>query len=156
MTRTTTEPYDRRLADLASAMEKSRRARAWARESCAAAAATRVRVRETKARALDRATASIDREHHPDPAMARRLERLSEELGRSTEIQKAKERLVDQYGISHGEAFEILARLSNTSNRKVRDVAAQLLNLGDSRLPGESEAGKPAQDTVRVPVRWSH
>ena len=119
---------DRALADLAITVESSRRARAAARRRCADADVARRRLLDTQARALDAATTAVDGSARPGATMTTRLERLSGQAGRSPLIEQAKARLVDQYGISRGEAFELLKVLSTNSNRKLRDVAAHLVN----------------------------
>ena len=107
---------------------KGRRARAAASEICANAAATQVRVCDAQVRALDVATAAVDRGPHSGSTVVLRLERLAGQMGRSPVIEQAKARLVEQYCISPGEAFDLLVLLSNNSNRKLRDVAAQLVH----------------------------
>jgi AmiR/NasT family two-component response regulator len=66
------------------------------------------------------AAGRIGSEHRAsdEPTRAQRIRRW---------IEKAKGRLAEQYRISHGEAFDILAALSSNSNRKLRDFAAELL-----------------------------
>jgi AmiR/NasT family two-component response regulator len=60
--------------------------------------------------------------------MVARLDRLSARIGRSPEIEQAKGLLADRYGITRGEAFAILRSISSHSNRKLRDVARELLD----------------------------
>lgn len=48
-------------------------------------------------------------------------------VGRSTVIEEAKTLLSDRHGVSRGEAFAILRRVSSHSNRKLRDVAGRLV-----------------------------
>jgi transcriptional regulator with GAF, ATPase, and Fis domain len=50
-------------------------------------------------------------------------------------IDQAKGVLVERYKLTPDQAFQLLAHVSMTSNRKVRDVAEQLVATGD--LPGE-------------------
>jgi AmiR/NasT family two-component response regulator len=59
--------------------------------------------------------------------MVARLDRLSAQIGRSAEIEQAKGLLAGRYGITRGEAFAILRSISSHSNRKLRDVAAELV-----------------------------
>jgi AmiR/NasT family two-component response regulator len=42
-------------------------------------------------------------------------------------IEEAKARLAEQYGISRGEAFELMLAISSHTNRKLRDVADRLV-----------------------------
>jgi hypothetical protein len=84
-------------------------------------------VREGRRAALETATAAIDQPGRGSAVMPARLERLSRAMGRSPVIEQAKGVLVAQYGISRGEAFELLTELSNRSNRKLRDVADQVV-----------------------------
>ena len=125
---------------VATVVEKSRLARAVAADVHADVEATRARVRDTRAhvrdttararstyaRALDVTTALVDAQRHADAAMAERLDRLSGRVGRSRAIEEAKELLAVEYGISRGEAFELLSVLASRSNHKLRDVAEQL------------------------------
>ena len=77
--------------------------------------------------ALDRATHAIDASIGVGSVMGARAERLSNRVGRSPVIEQAKARLAAEYGISRGDAFELLVALSNRSNRKLRDVAERLV-----------------------------
>ena len=78
-------------------------------------------------RSLTEATAAIDEQGVEHPVMLARLDRLSRRVGRSPEIEQAKSLLADRYGISRGEAFSIMRTVSSRSNRKLRDVAADLV-----------------------------
>jgi hypothetical protein len=57
----------------------------------------------------------------------RDLTRLSDLVGRDIAIEQAKAAIADRYGITRGEAFELLRHMSQTSNRKLRDVAHAVL-----------------------------
>jgi hypothetical protein len=78
-------------------------------------------------RSLTETTAAVDCKTRVHPVMLARLDRLSMRVGRSPEIEQAKSLLTDRYGISRGEAFSILRTVSSRSNRKLRDVAADIL-----------------------------
>ena len=82
---------------------------------------------ENQRTAFETTTAVVDRTVRPHPVMTARIERLSERMGRSLAIEEAKGRLAEQYGITRGDAFQVLVTLSEHSNRKVREVAEQLL-----------------------------
>jgi AmiR/NasT family two-component response regulator len=62
--------------------------------------------------------------------LGRRLHdrRLSARIGRSAEIEQAKALLASRSGITRGEAFAILRSVSSHSNRKLRDVASELVD----------------------------
>jgi AmiR/NasT family two-component response regulator len=64
--------------------------------------------------------------------------RLGSKLGRSPEIERAKAVLCERYRVGPGDAFAIMQRISSTHNRKLRDVAAEVVrNLGRS-APGQA------------------
>jgi uncharacterized tellurite resistance protein B-like protein len=83
---------------------------------------------QERRRSLTETTAVIDSETVGHPVMVARLDRLSARIGRSPEIEQAKGLLADRYGITRGEAFAILRSISSHSNRKLRDVARELLD----------------------------
>ena len=57
---------------------------------------------------------------------------MAERVGRDPAIERAKLVLRQRYAITGGEAFQMLRHVSQTSNRKVRDVARDVLaNLGE-------------------------
>lgn len=85
------------------------------------------RIDAERRRSLLEATAAADNGIRGHPVMLARLDRLSERVGRSPEIEQAKGILAERYGISRGEAFAILRSISSHSNRKLRDVAADLV-----------------------------
>jgi AmiR/NasT family two-component response regulator len=72
-------------------------------------------------------TAVVDCQSSGHPVLLARLDRLSARIGRSPEIEEAKSVLAGRYGITRGEAFAILRSVSSHSNRKLRDVAAELV-----------------------------
>jgi AmiR/NasT family two-component response regulator len=71
-------------------------------------------------------TAATDAEVSGHPVMLARLDRLSTTLGRSPEIEQAKAMIAARYGVTRGQAFDILRRISSRTNRKLRDVAADV------------------------------
>jgi AmiR/NasT family two-component response regulator len=85
---------------------------------------------------LTETTAVIDGQTAGHPVMVARLDRLSSRIGRSAEIEQAKGVLALRYGITRGEAFAILRSISSHSNRKLRDVAAELVDGAADRERG--------------------
>lgn len=79
-------------------------------------------------RSLLMATAAVDREVTGHPVMLARLDRLSATLGRSLEIEQAKAVIAARYGITRGQAFDVLRGVSSRTNRKLRDVAADVVH----------------------------
>jgi hypothetical protein len=53
--------------------------------------------------------------------------RLSGIVGRDPAIERAKAAVADRYGISRGQAFELLRHMSQHANRKLRDLAHDVL-----------------------------
>ena len=63
--------------------------------------------------------------------LAEQLRDLAERVGRDPAIEGAKLVLRQRYAITGGEAFQMLRHVSQHSNRKLRDVARDVLaNLG--------------------------
>ncbi len=50
-------------------------------------------------------------------------------------IDQAKGMLIERYKLTPDAAFQLLARVSMTSNRKLRDIADELVRTGELRLP---------------------
>jgi GAF domain-containing protein len=50
-------------------------------------------------------------------------------------IDQAKGILIERYKLTPDQAFQLLARASMTTNRKVRDIADHLVRTGEVRLP---------------------
>jgi ANTAR domain-containing protein len=109
-------------------LERSRSARAESRRLAARYSGVREHVGRERRRSLSATTAAIDVQTAGDPVMLRRLERMSARIGRTTEIEQAKALLAGRYGITRGEAFAILRSISSHSNRKLRDVATELVH----------------------------
>jgi hypothetical protein len=61
-------------------------------------------------------------------ALATEVEQLREAMASRAGIEQAKGVLMGEHGIGPDEAFALLAKLSQDSNRKLRDVAAALLD----------------------------
>ena len=55
-------------------------------------------------------------------------------------IDQAKGIVVERYELTADQAFDLLARSSMLSNRKLRDVADELVRAGD--LPAETSTGR--------------
>ena len=108
-------------------LERSRSVRAESGRIAARYSEIREHIGLERRRSLTRTTEAIDREVVAHPVMLARLDRLSVQVGRSLEIEEAKSLLAERYGISRGEAFSILRTVSSRSNRKLRDVAADVL-----------------------------
>lgn len=124
----------------AGLFEESRRIRAQSERVLRDLEDTLEWVRERQRRDLERTTAVVDAVPAPHPVMTARLERLSRNVGRSPVIEEAKTALAQDYGITRGEAFELLTKLSSHSNRKLRDVAEQLVG---SQRPSARRASSP-------------
>ena len=114
-------------------IDYSRRVRADSERIGRVLTQTQQRILDDRRVAFEMTTAAVDRKPPSHPLMTARLERLSVAMGRSPLIEQAKGILVDQYGISRGEAFELLAQLSSHSNRKLRAVAEEI--VADQRRP---------------------
>jgi hypothetical protein len=112
---------------LRAVIENSRRARADSTHIRTAVLATKERVRAGQRDALAASTSAVDRGVTSDSVMAGRHDRLSRLAGRSPVIEEAKARLAERCGISRPDAFRLLTALSNGSNRKLRDIAEDVL-----------------------------
>ena len=55
------------------------------------------------------------------------IARLSRRVGRDPAIEQAKAAVADRYGITRGQAFELLRHISQYANRKLRDLAHDVL-----------------------------
>ena len=108
-------------------ISRSREVRAASERIAREVGALRERFEANQRTALEMTTAFVDRTVRPHPVMAARIERLSKRMGRSIAIEQAKGCLAEQYGITRGDAFQVLVTLSEHSNCKLRDVAEQLL-----------------------------
>jgi AmiR/NasT family two-component response regulator len=115
-------------AILIELIERSREVRAESLRIAARQAQIREHVGAERRRSLLMTTAVVDREVVGHPVMLARLDRLSVSLGRSPEIERAKAMIAERYGISRGQAFDVLRRISSRSNRKLRDVAADVVH----------------------------
>ena len=56
-----------------------------------------------------------------------RVARLAAIVGRDPAIEQAKAAVADRYGITRGQAFELLRHMSQNANRKLRDLAHDVL-----------------------------
>ena len=86
-----------------------------------------VRHRRTMSACLITRTAVIDAGCGVSEQRTRDLKRLSELVGRDPSIEAEKAVIADRYGFTSGEAFELLRHMSQTGNRKLRDVAHGVL-----------------------------
>src|SRR4051812_5816902 len=62
-------------------------------------------------------------------------ENLQTALESRAVIDQAKGILMERYKLTADQAFQLLARISMTTNRKVRDIADHLVRTGELRLP---------------------
>ena len=118
------------IARLQAAIERSRRARANSARIHGHVTETRGRVLDAQRFALDATTRAVDCDARSDSVMVGRLERLATRAGRSLVIEDAKARLAERCGISRADAFRVLTALSNSTNRKVRDIAEEVVRVG--------------------------
>ena len=63
------------------------------------------------------------------------LRQMEEALASRAVIEQAKGLIVGQRGCTPQEAFEVLVRASSVSNRKLREIAAELLSSAQNRRP---------------------
>jgi hypothetical protein len=113
---------------LSALLERSRSVRAESTRLMARYVDIREHIGKERRRSLSETTAVIDGQTAGHPVMVARLDRLSSRIGRSAEIEQAKALLAGRYGISRGEAFAILRSISSHSNRKLREVATELVD----------------------------
>jgi AmiR/NasT family two-component response regulator len=113
---------------LGALLDRSRSVRAESARLMARYAEIREHIGQERRRALTQTTAVIDTETVGHPVMVARVDRLSAQIGRSADIERAKALLARRYGITRGEAFAILRSISSHSNRKLRDVAVELVD----------------------------
>lgn len=113
---------------LSALVERSRSVRAESSRLAARYSEINEHVGRERRRSLAETTAVIDGQTAGHPVMVARLDRLSSRIGRSAEIERAKGLLAHRYGITRGEAFAILRSISSHSNRKLRDVATELVD----------------------------
>jgi hypothetical protein len=64
---------------------------------------------------------------HVSTKRERAVRQLAGLVGRDTAIEDAKAIVASRYGITRGEAFELLRHMSQRSNRKLRDVAHDVI-----------------------------
>lgn len=64
-------------------------------------------------------------------------------LGASRDIGAAQGILMERFKITRDDAFGLLAAASQASNRKLRDVAAELVDTGSFALPDRSRRRRP-------------
>lgn len=83
-------------------------------------------------RSLDQLTEIADMEGEAvSPQRADRLRQLSERVGRDPAIERAKVLLRERYGINGAEAFELLRHISQNRNRKIRDIAREMVTRAE-------------------------
>lgn len=128
-------------------IERSRAVREESARIGAQRAAVHEGVGAERRRSLLMTTAAVDSEVSGHPVMLARLDRLSSTLGRSPEIEQAKAMIAARHGITRGQAFEVLRGVSSRSNRKLRDVAADVVHgrpLAPSRRPAGAGTLEPS------------
>jgi GAF domain-containing protein len=70
-------------------------------------------------------------------------------------IDQAKGILMERYRLTADQAFQVLVHSSSTTNRKLRDIAEQLVATGDlPRGGGSSGVTAPDADVPRGTVEW--
>jgi transcriptional regulator with GAF, ATPase, and Fis domain len=82
---------------------------------------------------------------------AKEIAGLNVALDGRTVVGQAQGMLMERYGLDATGAFAVLTRVSSHSNRKLRDIARELVDTG--RMPGvpgdeEPEVGKPGASEV--------
>jgi hypothetical protein len=83
--------------------------------------------RHSASRRLEWETASVDEGVVEWPLLRSYIEFDSAVVGRDVVIEEAKTMLCERFGISRGDAFQVLRRASSRRNRKLRDVARVLV-----------------------------
>lgn len=68
-------------------------------------------------------------------SMAEQAQKLEGALASSRDIGAAQGILMERYKVTRDEAFGLLATVSQRTNRKLRDVAVQLVDTGEVPLP---------------------
>jgi hypothetical protein len=121
--------------ELAVLIERAGHARSRARELVTASEELAPIQRRTLGACLVTRTAMLDGGARVTASRSDDISRLSTLVGRDTAIEDAKAAIASRYGVSRGEAFALLRHMSQTSNRKLRDVAHSVL---------EDEAKRPA------------
>jgi hypothetical protein len=114
-------------ADYGLLVRRAQEARAESRRQLERATRLGTEARHDQGHLLTNLTARLDWRREIPPGSAQRLARLSAAVGRDASIEQAKLMLRDRYQITGSQAFELLRQISQTSNRKVRDVARDLL-----------------------------
>ena len=108
-------------------VHRAQKARAESRRQMDRAAQLGDEARCDQGHMLTNLTARLDRRRDVSPGSVERLAKLSAAVGRDASIEQAKLMLRDRYQITGTQAFELLRHISETSNRKVRDVARGIL-----------------------------
>lgn len=114
---------------------RSRRAREHSRQLKAHSAELQGRSARGLGRTLTQITLDIDRRNAVADVRLHRLRRLSDSVGRDWAIEEAKLVLRQRYDITGAQAFELLRHLSQTKNRKLRDVAKHVLSESTTKQP---------------------
>jgi hypothetical protein len=120
--------------DSSTLIERARAARLRSQELADRSRAAQVEHRRTLGSCLVTLTAVVDRSPRPLAKSEQDLIHLSQLVGRDTAIEDAKRVLAERYGITRAQAFELLRHMSQTGNRKVRDVAHSMLEERSQQL----------------------
>ncbi|HET6850613.1 MAG TPA: ANTAR domain-containing protein [Gaiellales bacterium] len=83
-------------------------------------------------------------DHHPTPYRRNLIRALGARAGRSPEIEDAKDILVLQHGITRPEAWALLRRISQRTNRKLRHVAHEIVVRSGNGAVSEHMSGDGA------------
>jgi len=114
-------------ADYGLLVHRAREARAESRRQMERATRLSDDARCDQGHMLTNLTTRLDWRRDVPPGSAQRLAILSAAVGRDASIEQAKLMLRARYQITGSQAFELLRHISQTSNRKVRDVAKDML-----------------------------
>jgi hypothetical protein len=79
---------------------------------------------------------------------ARKVENLQKALLSNREIGTAMGVLMSRHNVTREQAFDLLRIASQNSNRKLRDVAVEVAETGELRLPGRRADGGHDKDRV--------
>jgi len=120
--------------DSSTLIERARAARLRSQALAERSRAEQVEHRRTLGSCLVTLTSVVDRSPRPLAKSEQDLIHLSQLVGRDTAIEEAKRVLAERYGITRGQAFELLRHMSQTGNRKVRDVAHGMLEERSQQL----------------------
>ena len=101
------------------------------------------------ARSLDQLTEIADMEGEAfSPQRADRLRQLSERVGRDPAIERAKVLMRERYGINGAEAFDLLRHISQNRNRKIRDIAREMVTRAERTARADRSRHSSRPETI--------